>query len=678
MARELRCFQHSPLLIAMSAPPSLLQRCFNALSYANVGNIEELRRRLDGKTELPPVSPLVSAAIAAGSRPLHAPQAASVVYDRIAQGCSEFSETAARRMHAATGNWLQTRHQTFQADLIAGLTVTLVAIPQSLAYAQLAGVPAYYGLYAAFLPTIVAAMIGSLPQLSTGPAALTALLTAASVAPLAAHGSNTFIADVVLLALIAGIFQILFGLMRLGVLLNFLSHPVLMGFINAAALIIGLSQLPTLLGIPVNQSEHFLADIWQVLSHLNATHGVSLAFGISAIAMLAVFKRKAPRFPGVLLTVIVLTVISAQIDYAGMGGDIVGAVPRGMPDFALPSGNWATVLTLLPAGFVLALISFMEATSSAKVISIKTRQHWDENRELVAQGLAKVVSALSHSIPVSASFSRSALNTSARTRMAAVIAALGVLLTMLFFTSLLHHVPKPALAAIIMVAVVGLIDLRAIGVAWRANRDDGIACIITFIATLAFAPYIQNGIITGILLSLGLLLYRMMRPRVAVLGLHPDGVLLDARLFKLPPPHPRIGAVRFDGSLHFVTGSYFEDALVGLERDNPDLRYVLVSCSGINDIDASGIEVLRSLDERFRKNGITLTFSELKPQVSDVLDRTGLTGIIGRENIFSRDEWALAELNSRLAKESTIDPAPETKAGTAVESVPTPAECPPV
>lgn len=635
--------------------PGLLQRCLNALAYANVGNLDELRRRLDEPVERPqsarrstrPASPQVQ----------RRPHAAAIAIDRAVRDWTVFRRSASRRLNGATARWLHLRHRTFHADLMAGLTVTLVAIPQSLAYAQLAGVPAYYGLYAAFLPTIAAAMIGSLPQLSTGPAALTALLTAASVAPLAAHGSAAFVADVVLLALIAGVFQILFGMMRLGVLLNFLSHPVLMGFINAAALIIGLSQLPTLLGIPSNQSAHFLADIWQVLSHLNATHGVSLAFGVSAIAMLTVFKRLAPRFPGVLLTVIVLTIVSAQIGYAGMGGDIVGTVPSGMPDFALPTAGWSTVLTLLPAGFVLALISFMEATSSAKVIAIKTRQNWDENRELVAQGMAKVVSALSHSIPVSASFSRSALNTSARTRMAAVIAALGVLLTMLFFTSLLYHVPKSALAAIIMVAVVGLIDLRAIGTAWRANRDDGIACIITFIATLAFAPYIQNGIITGILLSLGLLLYRMMRPRVAILGLHPAGELLDARLFKLPPPHARIGALRFDGSLHFVTGSYFEDALLRLERGNPELRYVLVKCSGINDIDASGIEVLRSLGERFRKNGIVLTFSELKPQVRVVLDRTGLTAIIGENNIFAGDRSALAELNRRLAGEAAADAA---------------------
>lgn len=645
---------HSVIIILPQSPAMIpllnqLRQCANALAFDNVGSIEELQRRLDAADEVPPLPQEPSAPDEAAQTGAENADAREGPIARTARKLAAAGAAATERFETALGRWLHIRHHTFHADLMAGLTVTLVAIPQSLAYAQLAGVPAYYGLYAAFLPTIVAAMIGSLPQLSTGPAALTALLTAASIAPLAARGSETFIADVVLLALIAGGFQVLFGIVRLGVLLNFLSHPVLVGFINAAALIIGLSQLPMLLGIPSGQSEHFLADIWQVVTHLNATHGVSLAFGISAICMLAAFKKFAPRFPGVLLTVIVLTVISAQVDYAGMGGAVVGAVPSGIPSFSLPSGSWATVVTLLPAGFVLALISFMEATSSAKVIAIKTRQPWDQNRELVAQGLAKVASALSHSIPVSASFSRSALNTTARTRMAAVIAALGVLLTMLFFTSLLYHVPKAALAAIIMVAVIGLVDLGAIGNAWRASRDDGIAAAATFVATLGFAPYIQNGIIIGILLSLGLLLYRMMRPRVAVLGLHADGELRDARLFGLPPLHAQLGAVRFDGSLQFVTGSYFEDALLRLERENPELRYVLVKCSGINDLDASGVEVLRSLGDRFRKNGIVLTFSELKWQVRNVLDRTGLTELIGKENIFITDELAMAELNRRLA-----------------------------
>jgi high affinity sulphate transporter 1 len=538
---------------------------------------------------------------------------------------------------------------TFKHDLIAGVTVSLVAIPQSLAYAQLAGVPAYYGLYAALLPTIIGALFGSSRQLSTGPVAMTSLLTAASVAPLAAHGSELFYAYVILLALVSGLFQVLFGVLRVGVLLNFLSHPVLMGFINAAALIIGLSQLPTLLGIPASQSEHFLLDIWQVLVHVDTLHEISVAFGLSAIVLLMGFKKLAPRMPGVLITVALLTWVSYFIGYAGLGGRVVGAVPQGLPSLSVPPLDWKATVALLPAGFVIALISFMEAMSSAKVIAIKTRQPWDENKELIGQGLAKIAAAFSHSMPVSGSFSRSALNlaSDAKTPLSSIVSAVFVLLTLLFFTGLLHHLPKPVLAAIIMMAVIGLINFRAIVNAWRASKDDGIAAMVTFAATLGFAPNIQNGILTGIILSLALLLYRMMQPRVAELGLFDDGTLRDAHRHHLPPLHPKLGAIRFDGALRFVNVSYFEDALLAYERENPAVRYILVKCNGINYLDASGVETLSNLVVRFRNSGITLGFSGPKKQVREVMDDTGLSQSIGPENIFATDQEAFDQLYRR-------------------------------
>jgi len=542
------------------------------------------------------------------------------------------------------------RIDTVKADLIAGLTVSLVAIPQSLAYAQLAGVPAYYGLYAALIPTVIGALFGSSNQLSTGPVAMTSLLTAASIAPLAAHGSELFYSYAILLAFLSGIFQIAFGMLRVGILLNFLSNPVLMGFINAAAIIIGLSQLPTLLGIPVVQSEHFILDISRMLMHINTVNTHSLGFGLSAIFMLVVFKKYAPRLPGVLITVAFLTWISYEIGYASMGGSVVGTVPQGLPTLSLPPLDWNATVALLPAGFVIALISFMEAMSSCKVIAIKTRQPWDENKELIGQGLAKVAAAFSQSMPVSGSFSRSALNLSseARTPLSSIISAVFVLLTLLFFTSLLFHLPKPVLAAIIMMAVISLINWQSIRNAWLVSRDDGLAAIVTFSSTLAFAPNIQIGILTGIILSLSLLLYRMMRPRVTVLGLHSDTTLRDAVHHNLPPLHPRLGAVRFDGALRFVNDSYFEDALLKLERENPEIIYILVQSSGINEIDASAIEMLRNLLDRFEKSGIKLAFSGLKKQVSDVMDRTGLTELIGQQNIFSTDNMAIDEICRRL------------------------------
>jgi SulP family sulfate permease len=539
---------------------------------------------------------------------------------------------------------------TFKFDLIAGITVSLVAIPQSLAYAQLAGVPAYFGLYAALIPTIIGAIFGSSRQLSTGPVAMTSLLTAASVAPLAAHGTEWFYSCVILLALLSGLFQILFGVLRVGVLLNFLSHPVLMGFINAAALIIGLSQLPTMLGIPAQQSNHFLLDIWQVITHIDTMHELSLGFGATAIVMLLGLKRYAPKLPGVLITVVLLTWVSYAIGFSEMGGRVVGAIPQGLPSISVPPLDWNASISLLPAAFVIALISFMEAMSSAKVIAIKTRQPWDENKELIGQGLAKVAAAFCHSMPVSGSFSRSALNlaSDARTGLSSVISAIFVLLTLLFLTPLLFHLPKPVLAAIIMMAVISLINFPIILKAWRANKDDGIASVTTFVATLAFAPNIQDGILVGIILSLSLLLYRMMRPRIALLGMHQDGTLRDAERHNLPRLQGRLAAIRFDGALRFVNVSYFENAILKLERDNPEVDHILVKGSGINEIDASGVEMLSNLITRFKSNGITLCFSGFKKQTLDVIERTGLIDKIGSENLFSTDQAALDALEPQL------------------------------
>lgn len=621
-------------------------RIGEALAYDNIGCVGELRRRL----ELPdshaanidtPASPAIETLRRAW-------QSASGWWQSHG-AVPSWLQTDTAWLGDRIGRWRQTHKATFSDDAVAGITVALVAIPQSLACAQLAGVPAYFGLYASFLPTIVGAVFGSSPQLSTGPTAMTSLLTAASVAPLAAADSQSFITYVVLLSLIAGGFQLLFGLLRMGALLNFLSHPVLMGFVNAAALIIGLSQLPALLGMPSQQSEHFLADIWHVLEHLPQANGMAVAFGVSAILALALLKRAAPRYPGVLLTIVVVTLVSVGIDYADHGGEVVGAIPSGLPPLQWPTFKWEAMVKLLPAGFVIALISFMEAMSSAKLNAMRTRQHWDQNRELVGQGLAKIAASFCQSMPVSGSFSRSAVNAGARSYMSSVVAAVVIVMALLFLSAPLYHVPKSALAAIVMISVVGLIDFGAFRKAWRANRDDGMAAAITFAATLAFAPFIQNGIVTGALLSLGLLLYRMMRPKVSIRGAHHRG---RARQDASDPALPAaLGVVRFDGSLHFVTSSYFEEALINLEQTDAGLHYILVQCGGINDLDATGVEVLRGLISRFRAHDVILAFSELKPQVREVLDRTQLTEQIGKAQIFDTDEQALAELGRRLGRE---------------------------
>ena len=538
-----------------------------------------------------------------------------------------------------------------RADAIAGLSVALVAIPQSLAYAQLAGLPAYYGLYAAMVPTVVGALFGSSAQLSTGPVALTSLLTAASIAPLAAAGGEQYVLYAITLALLSGVFQLAFGLMRLGVLMNLLSHPVLMGFINAAAILITLSQIPALFGVPPPKTSHALLDTWHVLAHAPQAHGHSIAFSLAAIVMLVGFRRYAPRLPGVLVTVAALTAASYWLDYARTGGRIVGEIPRGLPTLGLPSFNVDVWLLLTPAAFVIAIISFMEAMSSGKIAAIKTATKWDENQELIGQGLAKVAAALSHTMPVSGSFSRSALNLAAgaRTGVSSLVCALFVLLTLLFFTPLLRYLPLPVLAAIIVMALTSLLNVRSLLNAWRASRDDALAAMLTFASTIAFAPNIQNGIFIGILAALALFIYRRMRPNMEII--EPGSVPLARELPADAPAalHGALGIIRFDASLVFVNVSYFESAVMLLERGYPGLRFILVSASAINALDASGIEMLSSLVGGLRKNGIDLVFAGVKPQVRRVLERTGLARSIGEGNFFASDEEALAALAGRPA-----------------------------
>ena len=548
--------------------------------------------------------------------------------------------------------WPRMNAGSLSSDLVAGIAVSLLAIPQSLAYAQLAGVPAYYGLYAAFIPSIVAVLFGSSGLLSTGPVAMTSLLTAASVGHIATPGSAEFVSYVTLLALLSGLFQIGFGLARAGVLLNLLSHPVLMGFINAAALIIALSQLPALSGIVVPQTDHFLIDIWHVISRVDNLHVMSLTFGLLAMLLLYGFRRFAPRLPGVLIMVALLTGLSYATHFSEHGGSVVGEIPTGMPSVSVPAMSWRATIALLPAAFVIALISFMEAMSSCKVIAIKTRTQWDENQELIGQGVAKVVAAFCHSMPVSGSFSRSALNLASHARSGAssLFAAGFVLLTLLYFTPLLYHLPKPALAAMIVLAVASLLDFSSMRHAWQAGRDDGIAAALTFIATLAFAPNIQNGILTGILFSLGAFIYHRMSPRIVFLEAHCDGSWRESKGQAGRIPQQKIAGLRFDATLFFANVSFFEDAILKLERENPQLEYILVVASGINHIDASAVEMLRSLVTRLQECGITLAFSSAKPQFLEVIERTGLVAEIGAANLFAADDVALQELFRRLEK----------------------------
>ena len=462
-------------------------------------------------------------------------------------------------------NWFPMSGDVVRADVVAGITVALVLIPQSMAYAQLAGLPAYYGLYAAFLPGIIAVLWGSSKQLATGPVAVVSLLTASALTPFAELGSEEFIALAILMALLVGVFQLFLGLFKLGVVVNFLSHPVIVGFTNAAALIIGLSQLNKVFGVDKPRTESFMNDIWIMLQNLGDTHLLTLVMGVFAIFIMWGVKKYAPKVPGVLIAVVITTVLSWLIDFEEQGGAVVGVIPSGLPTMAIPTIDLSMAGTLFTSAIVISLVGFMEAISIAKAMAAKTKDRIDPNKELIGQGLSNIVGSMSQSYPVSGSFSRSAvnLNAGAKTGMSAVFTGAVVLIALLFLTPLLYHLPQAVLAAVIMMAVVGLINFKAIKHAWQAHKHDGIASVVTFLATLGFAPHLDNGILVGAGLALGLYLYRTMSPRVAILGRYvEDNTLRDISVHPDLPTDEHIVVVRYDGSLYFANVAYFEEAIL--------------------------------------------------------------------------------------------------------------------
>ena len=670
--------------------------------------------------------------------------------------------------------WFPLDRGALKSDVLAGIAVALVLVPQSMAYAQLAGMPAYYGLYASLLPVAVGALWGSSRQLGTGPVAMVSILTGSTLAQFAATGSEQFVEYAIALALMVGVLQLVLGLARLGAIVSFLSHSVIVGFTNAAAIIIVLSQLSKLLGVPIGRSEHFLIDIAEMLGQAAQTHLPTFAVGSGAIALMLLCRRYAPRLPGVLIAVALGTALSwatgfernagARIDeiadgtvrelaeqaarvqarvadwqarvaagtarlktlqgeggeqrearlallfeiealrarvkeaeqesrgrlrtlralvlaragdadrryyYAETvppgvtvdatrwrvvsvkgdsvrlrgGGEVVGAIPKSIPELRAPRASWDMVLTLFPTALVITLVGFMEALSIGKAMATRTRQRLDANQELIGQGLANISGSLTQAFPVSGSFSRSAinLNAGAVTGLSSVVSALIVLVTLLALTPLLYHLPQSVLAAIIIVAVIGLVDFAAMRRAWQAQRHDGVAAIVTFVATLALAPHLDLGILFGGGLAIVLYLYRSMRPRVALLARHADGTLRDAAVHNLPLSE-RVVALRFDDQLYFANVPYFEDAVLEAVAGRLNATHLLVVGDGINQMDASGEAVVRHLVERLRQNGIDVVFSGLKLQVLQVMKNTGLYDLVGEANFYRTEDVALAAI----------------------------------
>jgi SulP family sulfate permease len=684
-------------------------------------------------------------------------------------------------------SWFPINSALLRGDLVAGIIGALVLVPKAMAYAQLSGLPVYFGLYTAFIPAILGALWGSSRQLLTGPVAIISLMTAAAVAPLAVPMSEEYIGLALLLSLLVGFILFVMGTFKLGTIVNFVSHPVILGFINAAAIIIALSQLDLLLGIPKGRSNSFLKDIWEMLAYLPQTHLPTLAMSVFALAMMLVMKKiKALAKPSVLIVVIVTTLISYFFGYAhnskgkpedianeainalvmghvvaadnirdmsadinakstelrGLeagdtatiadlnyqldlmrlavanmeqenkermqqlnklhlhrakapenersmfylagnapdgvetdgrkwhikkiengdikfvgGGDVVGTIPTGLPGLRVPSLSFDAIVSLLSAALIIALVGFMETVSMAKALAAQTKQRLDPNQELIGQGLANMGGAFFQSYPSCGSFTGSAINLQAGavTGLASVFNGLFVAITLLFLTPLLYYLPKAVLAVIILLAVIGLITPAAIRHTWKASRKDGITALITFFATLIFAPHLDKGIMTGAVLAIVMYLYETMQPRVAILGRYHDGTLRDAKINNLPSSDV-VTAIRFDGRLYFANVSYFEEAVLNAVADNPEAPYVLIVGDAINGIDASGEEVIHHLVERLNENGIVVLFSGLKKQIHDVMRATGLRDLIGEKRFFATAEEALEAVYSRAEYADDNDP----------------------
>ena len=680
-----------------------------------------------------------------------------------------------------------------RADAISGLTVALVLIPQSMAYAQLAGMPAYYGLYASFLPPLVAALFGSSRQLATGPVAVVSLMTAASLEPLATAGSEGYIAFAILLALMVGLFQFLLGVLKLGLVVNFLSHPVVNGFTNAAAIIIASSQLSKMFGVYVDKAEHHYETIIRVVEGaIHYTHWPTLAMGALAFAIMVGLKRINPKIPNVLVAVAVCTAISwsigfnhdakvtaeairipevresitkfnaavtgievlaeertklnADLDAAKQakdsigvldvqhdlsvvnikierlkfdahtlreslravlmdgveeagnamafyrqgeapaatdgrtwrvkvgnapldtgnlkmigGGAIVGTVPSGIPAISAPKLDLKIMLHLLPFAAIISLLGFMEAISIAKAMAAKTGQRLDPNQELIGQGLANMLGACGKSYPASGSFSRSAVNlqAGALTGMSSVFTSLMVVIVLLFFTPLLYHLPQAVLAAVIMMAVIGLINASGFIHAWKAQWYDGAISILSFICTLAFAPHLDKGIMVGVALSLAVFLYKSMRPKVASLSRSEDESLRDATAFGLQECK-HIAVVRFDGPLFFANASFLEDQITDRMMGNDKLRHIIIVANGINDMDASGEEALSLIVDRVRAGGVDISLCGVNESVMAVLERTHLLEKIGRDHVYPTMETAICATHESAHRDGDEDNCPLT------------------
>ena len=546
--------------------------------------------------------------------------------------------------------WPRPSAVLLRGEAMAGLTVGLMVIPQGVAYAQLAGMPLVTGIYASMLPALVAVLFSASARLSVGPTALTSLLIYASLSPLAAPASPEWVELAVWLALLSGGLQVVLGAARFGWLLNLVNSPVLMAFTQAAAVLIISSQLPALLGFRVG---------WAEMLQAPSVDALAAAFGLAALALLVLARRWRPTFPTVLVIVVAAAALSWALGHESRGGAVVGPLPGGLPAAYIPGWpGWQMLGQLVLPTLVITLVSFLETAASAKVDSQRKGERWDQDQDLIGQGLAKIASGFSGAFATSSSFSRSALNlyAGAATGPATGLAGVGVLAARLVCTPVLRHVPQAVLAAIVVAAVVGLLKPREFVRLWHISRVEAVIAAITFGITIAAAPALYWGVLSGVLMALSYFLYQRLHPRIIEVGLHADGSLRDRQLWALPALAPHTYALRMDAGLDFATASQFERNVTEYLTAHPHTRHVCLFAHAINRMDATGAEAFARLVSQLHQRRVTLHLAGMKLPVEKMLQAAGTLVPHPLLHTYRTDAEALAALRA-IADEQRAEPA---------------------
>ncbi len=558
--------------------------------------------------------------------------------------------------------WLsQYRREWLAGDLVGGLIVTIMLIPQSMAYAMLAGAPPQYGLYASILPVIVYALIGSSRYLAVGPVAIVSLMVSSTVVMHAEAGSAEYGQIAILLAWEVGALLVLGGLLRFGVLANFLSHSVISGFINASALIIAVSQIEPLLGMQLGHTESFFPMLAELARQFDSVHLPTAAIGIGAIAGLLMMRRpldvtlRQMKVPERVISVatktgaLVVVIIGALVVWLGdlsanQGVQIVGDVPAGLPALTLPGWDAQLALDLLPGAALIAFVAYLESIAVARSLASKRRERILPNRELVALGFSNLAAGLSGAFPVAGGVGRSGVNYAAgsKTQLAGVITAVCMGLCLLLLGPMFHYVPKAILAAIVLIAVMSLIDLEPLLESWRYNVADGASTLVTFLAVLLVN--VETGVLTGLVFSVLLFLWRTLHPHIAIVGRVGETEHYRNVLRHPVRTCPHAVALRVDESLYFANAHALEETLLRVVADGPEVKDVVLICSAVNFIDFSALEMLITTAERLRDAGVTLHLAEVKGPVMDRLQKAHLLQRLGTGKVFLSTHEAMTYL----------------------------------